>query len=398
MSKSARVDIIVLGGGIAGLWLITRLRKQGYSALLIESQSLGGVQTTASQGIIHGGTKYALRGALSESARTIAEMPGVWRSCLRGEGSVDLRRVRVLSEHQYLWSTTKLTSQIAGFFAGKAMSSRIKSIPKNSAPPPFSDSAFRGQLYQLDEPVLDVSSLTVELSRQNKQQCILVPEERLHLNAEASCKVKISSVQGGDIEITSKRVVLAAGAGNQSLLHKLKLTKPAMQLRPLHMLMLRGNLPPLYAHCLGPSTTPRLTITSYPVTDTEQVWYVGGQLAERGTKLSRDELISTGLHELRETMPWVDLSQTKQDTFWVERAEPKMPNSSRPESHFFQEEAGIITVWPTKLAFVPRLADDIISTLHKQNIVPGSKDIAALNSEPTPSQSIPPWEHYLGTN
>ena len=37
---------------------------------------------------------------------------------------------------------------------------------------------------------------------------------------------------------------------------------PAMQQRPLHMLMVRGRLPRLYAHCLGASANPRLTVTS----------------------------------------------------------------------------------------------------------------------------------------
>ena len=57
-----RVDIAIIGGGIAGLWMLSRLRKRGYSALLIESEALGSGQTICSQGIIHGGVKYSLQG------------------------------------------------------------------------------------------------------------------------------------------------------------------------------------------------------------------------------------------------------------------------------------------------------------------------------------------------
>ena len=34
-------DIVILGGGIAGLWLLNRLRNAGYAAVLLESTALG---------------------------------------------------------------------------------------------------------------------------------------------------------------------------------------------------------------------------------------------------------------------------------------------------------------------------------------------------------------------
>ena len=68
MSQLLTTDVLIVGGGIAGLWLNARLRQQGYNTLLIEQQSLGGAQTVKSQGIIHGGTKYALQGALTGSS------------------------------------------------------------------------------------------------------------------------------------------------------------------------------------------------------------------------------------------------------------------------------------------------------------------------------------------
>ena len=63
-----RVDVIVFGGGIAGLWTLARLQQAGYKAVLLESQALGAGQTRYAQGIIHGGTKYALTGKLTASS------------------------------------------------------------------------------------------------------------------------------------------------------------------------------------------------------------------------------------------------------------------------------------------------------------------------------------------
>jgi hypothetical protein len=54
-----------------------------------------------------------------------------------------------------------------------------------------------------------------------------------------------------------------------------------MQRRPLHMVMAKGpSLKPLYAHCLGGGTKPRITVTTHPAADGQWVWYLGGDIAE----------------------------------------------------------------------------------------------------------------------
>jgi glycerol-3-phosphate dehydrogenase len=82
-------DIIIHGGGIAGLWILNLLKNLGYDALLIEPHGIGGIQTIASQGIIHSGLKYVLGGKINPLARAISTMPEVWKSALRGEGPLD---------------------------------------------------------------------------------------------------------------------------------------------------------------------------------------------------------------------------------------------------------------------------------------------------------------------
>ncbi|MBT6059135.1 MAG: FAD-dependent oxidoreductase, partial [Gammaproteobacteria bacterium] len=104
MTSTYSTDIAIFGGGIAGLWLLNRFQAAGYQAILLDTGGLGSGQTLASQGIIHGGLKYALSGSLSNSANTIAGMPQRWRQCLSGEDEVDLTDCRVLSENYYMWS------------------------------------------------------------------------------------------------------------------------------------------------------------------------------------------------------------------------------------------------------------------------------------------------------
>lgn len=103
MSQPWSTDILIVGGGVAGLWLNARLRRAGYATVLVETGALGGGQSGKSQGIIHGGTKYALTGMLTGASEAIADMPRRWRESLAGSGELDLSGVRLLSEAHYLW-------------------------------------------------------------------------------------------------------------------------------------------------------------------------------------------------------------------------------------------------------------------------------------------------------
>ena len=137
------IDIAIIGGGIAGLWTLARLRQAGYQAVLLEANSLGSCQSGASQGIIHGGTKYALTGKLTHSALSIQQMPQRWQACLDGVGEVDLSQAKILSKHQYLWSNNSLAAKLTGFFASKVMTSRMQHLSKQDYIDPFLDHNFK---------------------------------------------------------------------------------------------------------------------------------------------------------------------------------------------------------------------------------------------------------------
>ena len=98
MPESLSTDVLIVGGGVAGLWLNARLRRLGFATLLVDKGTLGGGQSVKSQGIIHGGTKYALSGALTGASEAIADMPRRWREALEGKGELDLSGVRLLSD------------------------------------------------------------------------------------------------------------------------------------------------------------------------------------------------------------------------------------------------------------------------------------------------------------
>ncbi len=389
--QKARADIAIFGGGIAGLWTLARLRQAGFAAVLFEPNDLGGVQTIASQGIIHGGAKYALTGSLTESARAIGEMPALWRACLEGRGELDLERVKVLSDHQYLWSTTGLISRMAGFFAGKAMRSRMMPIEPDDRPQSFQHPDFKGNLYRLEEQVLDVASLVKELADQLGDHCYRLEDNEFQFERCASGSYLIG-IPGQDLAIEAGRLIFAAGKGNRELLEKLGRSRPAMQLRPLHMVVAMGDLPPMYAHCLGSGTTPRITVTSSTMSDGRTSWYLGGQIAESGIDRSPEQQIAACKQELAEVLSWIDISNAEWSSLRIDRAEPKTAGGIRPESCFLDSDGGVITVWPTKLAFAPRLAQEILATLERDGVVPQPDEEECLIKLPRPDLALPPWE------
>ncbi|MDU4249697.1 MULTISPECIES: NAD(P)/FAD-dependent oxidoreductase [Pseudomonas] len=391
MSESLSTDILIVGGGIAGLWLNARLQRAGFSTVLVENTALGGVQSMRSQGIIHGGTKYALHGALTGASEAIADMPALWRDCLAGTGEVDLRGVRVLSDAHYLWSPGGLAGNLTSFFASKAVRSRVAQVKGSDLPPALQDKAFKGKAYRLTELVLDVPSLIARLAELAGDS--LLAGERIEALRDGD---KLAGLRVDGREIRAQRVVLSAGAGNEALLRELGLERPEMQRRPLHMVLVTApTLKPLYAHCLGGGPKPRVTVTTHPLSNGDWVWYLGGDIAEAGGVARNEaEQIAEAQRELRKLVPWIDLSAARWATLRVDRAEPSQNNLLRPDSAFLAEDGALLVGWPTKLALAPNFADRVLESLEKSGIRPQAS--AALPALPRPALARPVWEELLG--
>ncbi|WP_456412848.1 FAD-dependent oxidoreductase [Thiolapillus sp.] len=376
-------DLLIFGGGIAGLWTLLRARRAGYQALLLESAALGGLQSIASQGIIHGGSKYALKGGIGKSTQAIADMPGIWRDALAGKGALDLSAARVLSPHQHLWSSGGIRSSLAGVFASKLMQGKVASLARAQFPPPFDVPDFHGSLYALQEPVLDVSSLLRVMREQALPACYRYDPEKL--------QVDDGGLRIGQLRLQPRRVLLAAGEGNAGLLERWGMGLPQMQKRPLHMVMLKGPLPALYTHCLGASAVPRLTVTSYPLGDGEMLWYLGGQLAEEGVTRTPAQQIAVAKSELAKLLPWMDFSRSGWATLEINRAEVATPGGKRPDDCYLGGEGPVMVAWPTKLAFAPRLADLVLQKLNQEGLKPEGEEAPVLSLPHPPLASLP-WE------
>ena len=390
MSQALSTDVLIVGGGIAGLWLNARLRRQGFATLLVENASLGGGQSVKSQGIIHGGAKYALHGALTGASEAIADMPRRWRAALAGSGELDLAGVRLLSEAHYLWSPGSLAGNITSFFASKAVRGRVDQVKGEQLPPALQHPKFKGKVYRLAELVLDVPSLIARLAELAGDG--LLAGERIEPLREQG---ELVGLRIDGREIRAQRIVLSAGSGNAELLAALGLNRPAQQLRPLHMVLAKGAaLKPLYAHCLGGGPKPRVTVTSHPAADGQWVWYLGGDLAEaEGVAREPAAQIAAAQREIGELLPWVDQSELHWATLRVDRAEPAQSGLVRPDNAFLAEHGRLLVGWPTKLALAPDFADRVLAALDRDGLQPAHP--APLPTLPRPTIAAPAWEELF---
>jgi hypothetical protein len=303
---------------------------------------------------------------------------------------LDLSSVKILSEYQYLWTTGGVISKAAGFLAGKVMQSRVRPLASNELPTLFQDPTFKGSVYRLDEPVLDTASLVHALYKKAEKSSLAVDPNAIRFTNDGL--LQLTKPDGEVMDIAFQRAVFAAGAGNQSLLKAANQSTPQMQRRPLQMVMVKGDLPLLYAHCMGSGATPRMTITSYPMADGEAAWYLGGEIAEQGVGRDTDTQIKAARRELQEVLPWVDMTKLTWATLNVDRAEPQQPDGSRPTSYFFQAAEKTITVWPTKLAFAPKLADQLIDHLVSDGVSKSDGQSERPADWPEPEMAQQPWE------
>ena len=392
MRAEVHLDAAIMGGGIAGLWLLNVLRNAGYGAVLLESTRLGGGQTLASQGLIHGGLKCALGGALTPAGEAIAQMPARWRACLAGTGEIDLTPLRPLSNCFHFFTQDGAAGKLAAFFAGKLLHGRVVRLRPQEFPAFLPASAFKdkGAVYRVDDFVLDPHGLVERLAALGAPQVHQTePQTVIELRQDHA------SIDLGSAKLVCNRLILAAGAGNQALLRRLGVVA-AMQRRPLHQVVVRSSsLGPFFGHCLTglKGLEPRLTITSHPDgadADGKQrwLWALGGQLATEGVGRTPAEQRRHARHELKACLPWLDWRQAQFESFRLDRAEPVQPGNRRPSQAFAQAQGNCILCWPTKLTLAPDLGDRVLALMPKpQHPAPPPLNL------PMATVGAAPWGH-----
>ena len=377
------LDVLVVGGGISGLLTLDALHRQGCAACLIERTALGHGQTIWSQGIIHGGLKYALGGVAGSASKAIAEMPETWRSMFRGEAMPDLSGVRLRSDDCAIWATEGASS-IAGLLGAKLALQTKPTVWKNDERPEVLQ-LHSGRVLRVAEPVLEPLSLLTVLAERHAERLIHGNVTQMDISGEHP---KVSfSIDAETHFIHADRIVITAGLGTEQLYGQLRGSTeapPRMQQRPLRMVMARGDLPVLNGHCIR-GTSPWLTITT--VADTSPtIWQIGGTIAEEGSAMTAEQTIAAAINAVSTALPHVSLSGIQWATYDAPRAECATEDGGRPDRPSLTTVGPLLIGWPTKLALAPMLAADIAAA-----VSPAGRSHKPLDY-PQPPIAIPPWE------
>lgn len=379
--NSINTDIVIIGAGIAGLWLFHRLKQMGYDVLLLEAEAIGGGQTIASQGIIHSGLKYAFAGQINKLARSISAMPDLWRDALNGKGPVDLSTARMSASSQHLLIPKGFMGGLIKLVTKKALGGNVHEIAKDKWPEDIKHSGFKGSVIYMDEPVLDVPSVIRALAEPYKD-CIRLIDTPFDPKG-------FMKAHG----ITAKMCVYTAAGANQVLADNNDDDQDLRtQNRPLLMGMIKNAPFPLYAHCVGKSDKPVATITTHKTDDGDLVWYLGGALAEREKESAPLEVYDAARTMFKTYMPQIDISGFEWAVLPIDRAEGySCTQGHLPDTPTIHKTEDALYCWPTKLTFAPMLSDMVLKELKARNIEP-SNDSSDFSSLKTVDYTETPWD------
>lgn len=366
MVREINLDMVIFGGGVAGLWTLYKAGQKGYSSLLVESDSLGSGQTIVSQGIIHGGFKYLLPHMTREdSAHEIRNMPELWRGFLSGKDRPDLRGV-IRSDSCYVWIPNDVPR---GWDRALSLGTRILSTkPKISTKNPEWLEKSASRIYSLDEPIVDTSALLYQLALPNIDRIIYSDNSYLEFNTHKKDQIDYITLKDkmtdDMINVIPKKVIFTAGKGNQDLAQKIGLKDDIMQKKIIrHAIVYGDSVPAFYGHCIGNMGGAYMTITTHNDFKNRNVWNIGGDIADKGAEMSSSDFSGYIAREISRKLPYIDLGNFKISCFNATKAEVKTTGMKRPKGISFIERGNVIIGWPTKLALAPVFADKLISSL-----------------------------------
>lgn len=407
-SSAQSIDLVVVGGGIAGLWILDAAVRAGLSVVCVEASKLGSGQSVCAQGIIHGGLKYTLKERDLSASAPISAMPSLWTGLASGDpqNGPDLRTAVMSSPCTWLWRTDSLASRLGMLGAKAALQTRPTTVPPAERPPIIREAP--GAVLQVGEPVFEARSVLEALARPhvgdpsegsgNSRLIAVNGPEGIEFTSQGG-EVKRVILRGGNAEVTllPRAVVLAAGAGNEGLLSRLGLDASITQRRPLHMTLLRSSsLPEFHGHCVDGNRT-RVTITSGRDTDGRVVWQLGGDLAETGVARESAAQVTFAAAELQAILPALDLSNCSDaawSTYRIDRAESRTRSGFRPDDAqvVSLHEGRLLVAWPTKWALAPRLAAAVLAALPPELVAHPTPPVDLAGFEP-PEIAAYPWEN-----
>jgi glycine/D-amino acid oxidase-like deaminating enzyme len=361
------IDVLIVGGGVAGLFTLADLLRQRYSALLLEKDDLGGGQTCHSHLLIHGGHFYKqeslaslLKEAASEWKKWLDVLPPVERAF--GPPIHGFRSLAAARSREALWKRVGLDHQ---------------ELP--DPPHPLSSEGVRFAWHS-NEIALRGHSLMSALKSVANDRIGRVDALEFDVSAAERVDRVGATLPGGErIVIRPGAVVFAAGSANQSLVNDVRRAagrserSDVQQVRQSHMLAIKGtrdNLPPVtgvfqLSHTLfivarksGDDVVWLVSDErSTPVRQARHDDYEGMRRWSEGTFFALRELApDLFVRPERRRLQWLGYSAPKAEGF---TPTGKMPDAWRNE----RCATNVWAMWPSKLTLAPLASRAMVKDL-----------------------------------
>jgi glycine/D-amino acid oxidase-like deaminating enzyme len=361
------VDVLIAGGGVAGMLVATKLCEQGFRCVLIEPSALAAEQSGHSHGYIHRGYIY-----------------------LRAEDYL-VRQLRSAREQweEYISKPTQVVpcskDSLIGFMNGEVakyatQTWRAAELPLNEINESEWPSALKQTpltaVYRTDEQSFDFTRVMLNLLARMKT-CKLVHGSvvRLSIRKMECCSVEIQ-VQGNSHRVKARYVVLAAGRGTAEILsNTLGKFRSVPNVRTSYMLVLKGEaLEPISA-ILPEHQFYGLFMVSRQ--DTQgAVWLVSNYLSYGGLCGDRDVAARTWtratLKTLDKIFPMLKDANISCGIYVAPKAEFRRDPERLPEGKIAEKIGlqNVLAIWPTKLTLSPLIAIEVVEQIIKNLQVP----------------------------
>jgi len=367
VSTLVSLDVLIIGGGVQGLWTLRLLGAFGYSAALVERGTLGGAQTCHSHVYIHGGHLYQGDFELATRLRDAnTEWTAFGKTAEPAHGAgpslFGFSTEQEASERIIFWDDTRLRLSHARTDVPAVLRGGVIS-----------------QTFTTPEYSLTGGSLVGKLNEFPDATSRISEVRRIHLAPDQTSVSAVDIVMGDGRPVTVQpgAVVLAAGAGNQRLLELvsegdrtlLAKIRGVQHIRKAHMLVIKGprrRLPPFAG------IFPRLGglfIGSRIVGD-DVVWLVSDDrsphLEEPEDWIAYDEKwwLPRAVQSLEKLSPRT--FERKDGLLWGVYAAPKaeVRTPAFEIRRDWVQQFGIRNlwaVWPAKLTLAPLAAREILS-------------------------------------
>jgi glycine/D-amino acid oxidase-like deaminating enzyme len=381
-------DVLIIGGGVQGLWLLNELHREGYQAILLERRALGDGQTCHSHVYLHQGHLYRDVG-LAERLRDVTQQ---WKDWLESRGSPRLgvgpsyfgfANPADAQQKEALWDDARL---------------KLDYVPGPERPPLALEGGAVREFLTSREVCLDGEWLVEELRRDVEP--LIGRIDSVRAIRVDTADVAGGSVSGGRVQevqavlpdgaglavFRPSALILAAGTGNQPLLIQATSGHPllfgrvnqAQQVRLAFMLVVKGRrdeLPPLTG--VFPDLGGLFLVSRASGQTGDVVWLVSDNRSQLLTlvedwieydaqwwlrvvlsNLSRLAPPLFGTTALRQRFQWGIYYAPKAEV----RSGGAIPHEERIEQFGI---ANLWALWPTKLTLAPKVAVEVMRKLRK---------------------------------